>query len=259
MAPPPGVNYDQVAPTYHRRYDFSPMASVATALVALAQDRGATRVLEIGCGTGRWLVDMQAAAPRLYGLDLSGGMLQQARRRNRSFCLARGQASQPPFPDRFFDLVFCVNALHHFDRPRHFVTEASRLLRPGGTLAVVGMDPRQHRERWYIYDYFDGTFEADLSRFPSWKAVAGWLAADGFVHIERGAVARVLDHKLGRKVLVDPFLKKEAASQLTLLTDDAYAAGLRRIETAVEKAERAGTELLFPVDLSMIMLTGRRP
>ena len=139
------------------------------------------RILEVGCGTGKWLADLSAStlyakASRVFGLDLSMGMLRQAHRREPPLRLTRGRAEQLPFPAATFDLVYCVNAIHHFDRPRAFISEACRLLRPGGRLAVIGMDPHGRRESWYVYRYFEGVYETDLRRFPSWADVAGWMA-----------------------------------------------------------------------------------
>ena len=69
--------------------------------------------------------------------------------------------------------------------------------------------------------------------------------------------ARILDHKVGREVLDDPFLRKDSTSQLVLLSDEAYAAGLRRIEAALTEAEAVGRALIFPDDISIAMLVGR--
>jgi hypothetical protein len=57
-------------------------------------------------------------------------------------------------------------------------------------------------------------------------------------------------------VLGDPFLEKEATSQLTLLSDEAYSSGLRRIEEAIAVAELAGETLTFPTDLMIAMVVG---
>ncbi len=61
--------------------------------------------------------------------------------------------------------------------------------------------------------------------------------------------------RAGRAVLADPFLRQDAVSQLALLSAEAYAAGLRRIEGALAEAEEAGEVLVFPDDLSLAMLT----
>jgi ubiquinone/menaquinone biosynthesis C-methylase UbiE len=250
------VDYDRIAPSYNRRFADGEQSGVAAALLDLADTLAAGQILEVGCGTGHWLAGLRSITGRLYGLDLSACMLAQAQRREERLCLARGRAGQLPFPDASFDLVYCVNALHHFQRQRAFVSEAWRLLRPSGALAMVGMDPRTLQRRWYVYDYFEDTYETDLARFPSWGTVVDWMVMAGFEQFQWWPVERILDHKIGRAIWADPFLEKESCSQLTLLTDEAYAAGLKRIDAALTEAEAAGEALTFATDLVLTMLVG---
>ncbi len=250
------VDYDCIAPGYDRRYiNGSGQRGIAEELQALT--RGKERVLEVGCGTGHWLAGLHTAAGTLVGLDLSAGMLAQARARAEPLHLARGRACCLPFGDVCADLVYCVNAIHHFQRQRDFIFEARRLLRPHGSLVVAGSDPRAHRHRWYIYDYFPGTYETDLDRFPSWGTVLDWMIEAGFEQIEWRLVERIEDHKTGRDIFSDPFLQKDACSQLALLSDEAYAAGLRRIATALAEAEARGAPITFSTDLWQAILVGR--
>jgi SAM-dependent methyltransferase len=256
------VDYDRIAPGYDRRFiDGSEQRALAAALLALARDRArerdVVRILEVGCGTGHWLASLRQASATRYGLDLSAGMLAQAKARGDALHLARGNACSLPFGDACADLVYCVNAIHHFQRQRDFLFEARRLLRPGGALVVAGMDPRAHRHRWYIYDYFPGTYETDLDRFPSWGTVADWMIEAGFQRIEWRLVEQIQDPKQGRDVFSDPFLQKDACSQLALLGDEAYAAGLRRIATALAESEARGQSITFPTDLWLAMLIAR--
>ena len=65
----------------------------------------------------------------------------------------------------------------------------------------------------------------------------------------------IVDPKYGRAVLDDPFLKKHATSQLALLSDEAYAAGLRRIKAALAEADN---DLCFPVEIISEMIVGQR-
>jgi ubiquinone/menaquinone biosynthesis C-methylase UbiE len=258
------VDYDRIASGYNRRFEANGTPGVAVALQSLARtlagehegDSRALSVLEVGCGTGHWLAGLEGGH-RLWGLDLSAGMLHQARQRPVALHLVRGRAGRLPFATGSFDLVYCVNALHHFEDRAGFVVEARRLLRAGGALAVVGLDPRRARQSWYVYDYFPGTYEADLARFPSWGTVADWMIAAGLGPLAWRRVEEIHDTKQGRAVLRDPFLQKDATSQLTLLDDEAYAAGLRRIQSALVAAERAGQTLSFATDLTLDMLVGR--
>lgn len=253
------VNYDPIAPTYDRRYVINTLPGVTATLRSLVEPNRSARILEVGCGTGRWLTQLGPIASQAYGLDRSPAMLGQARGRQVNLKLVGGHALQLPFPDASFDLVFCVNALHHFGGPRSFIAEARRLLRPNGRLAVIGMDPHAGRDDWYVYHYFPGTYEVDLARFPGGDTILAWMCAAGFDGVERRIAEHIFHSLIGRDVLDDYFLGKEATSQLTLLTDEAYAAGLDRIEGALRKAEAAGEGLVFPVDIYLMLFTGQVP
>lgn len=250
------VNYDEIAPTYHQRYIQSDLEGVAAALRDLVRVFQAERVLEVGCGTGRWLAELKPLVLYLYGLDRSSGMLSQAQQLLGPAWLANGDAVRLPFPDAVFDVIYSVNAIHHFSRPEIFVAEARRVLRPGGALAIIGMDPHTGRDRWYLYDYFEGTREADLRRFPSGGMVWDWMVRAGFVRMDWRTVEHIRAAHAGREVLGDHFLQKHSTSQLVLLTDEVYAAGRSRIEVEVRRAEAAGEAVVFPVDLWMTMVTG---
>lgn len=250
------VDYNQIAASYHKRYMDNPLMGTTTALVALAQERSPQQALEVGCGTGRWLEELQPYSAQVIGLDPAMGMLRQAGQRQGTLRLVGGQAEHLPFPDAAFDLVLCVNALHHYYEPRAFVSEARRLLRPGGALAIVGMSLPITRDQWYIYRFFEGTYETDYRRYAAWGTVLDWLVSEGFEAATWQVVERIDHPWTGRAVLDDPFLKKETTSQLALLSDEAYAAGLARIEEALAQADAAGETPVFQVKIQLGMLVG---
>ena len=261
MTPEKHVDYDQVAPTYDQRFAYyaGERKGVAAALLSLAYDVHAERILEVGCGTGHWLQILRPLGYQVYGLDSSFGMLQRARTRASYglLHLVRATANALPFQRYLFDMVFCVNVLHHFDDPANFIRDARLLLRSGGALAVIGMNPHTGRDQWYLYDYFPGTLEADLRRYPSSGMLTDWMIAAGFDVVRWQVVERLLDTRVGRDIFAGPMLHKNSTSQLTLLTDEAYAGGIARIRSVVKRAEAAGEKLVFPVDISLAMVTGR--
>ena len=152
-------------------------------------------------------------------------------------------------------MVFCVNVLHHFYDPSGFVNNTHRLIKQDGILAVIGMNPHDGRDRWFLYDYFPGTYETDLGRYPSVSAILNWMMEAGFENITTSVAERILDTRMGRDVLPLP---KDFTSQLTLLSQEAYAAGTGRIETALAEAEEEGKVVEFPVDISLHMISGRK-
>lgn len=253
------VDYDSLSPTYNRRYQKPDTEPVGDALVVLASSLGADRILEVGCGTGHWLVRLNAVTAPVHGLDASVGMLREARTREASLALVQGTAGRLPYTAGAFDLVYCVNALHHFPDPRAFLAEAYRLLHPGGAVACAGSDPHGHRDGSYTYQYFDGTYATDLTRFASWATILSWMRAAGFVELDSRVAVRIRDPKIGEHVFADPFIEKSACSQLALLTDQAYAEGLARIRRAIADAKARGEEIVFATDLKLALLTGRKP
>jgi SAM-dependent methyltransferase len=192
------------------------------------------------------------------GLDYSLGMLRQARGRGEA-AVTQGEAGALPYPAAAFDLVFAVNALHHFHDPARFVSAARRVLRPGGALLMVGLDPHAGRDRWFIYDYFPETRALDLARYPSAGQQLDWLAAAGFEHAEWRLAERIQDAAHGRALFATHFIEKYSGSQLALLTDAQYQAGLARIHAALAAAEAARQSIDFISDLRLNAVIGYAP
>ncbi|HYH59395.1 MAG TPA: class I SAM-dependent methyltransferase [Thermoleophilaceae bacterium] len=102
-------------------------------VAALAPARHA---LDIGCGDGV----LSAAIPteQLTLADVSAVALERARRRLPEAAAVEVEPDAPlPFADSAFDLVVCTEALEHVHDLQLFLSEARRVLAPGGRLAVT--------------------------------------------------------------------------------------------------------------------------
>jgi SAM-dependent methyltransferase len=215
--------------------------------------------LEVGSGTGFWLNLLHTIVPDVFGLDYSLGMIREAQRQPAPLKLLRGSAVQLPYRDQTFDLVYCVDAIHHFVDHRRFISEAFRVLKPGGALAVIGHDPHEGTSKWYIYDYFNGVLDTDLRRYPSGRSVMHSMDAEGFINASTKTVEHILNVHVGDAVLRDPFLKKSATSQLALLSDQEYASGIRRLEQAIASASARQEKIIFSSDIHVQMFLGYKP
>lgn len=251
------LDYDPLAPTYDQRYAASPMHSTGLSLLALAGKTPSGRILEAGCGTGHWLSELASHGYAIFGLDFSAGMLDQARASGA--LRTRGDAVHLPFAPGVFQLVFCVNALHHFGNPPRFIQAAAHCLAPGGVLAIFTSDPHDASEAWFVYDYFPGVWENDLVRFHPRQSILEWMVQAG-LQVQPPQIAEQIDEpKNGRSILADPFLQKHACSQLALLSVPEYEAGLAAIRADLEAAEQRGETLVFPSRFTLWLLTGWKP
>lgn len=101
------------------------------------------RVLEIGFGPGTAIRLAALRAAHVSGIDVSGEMVQQALRRNRSAVRAGrvdlrvGTVSRLPYPDGSFTVVFEVNSLDHWDDQAQGLREMWRVLHGGGRLLLA--------------------------------------------------------------------------------------------------------------------------
>ncbi len=105
-----------------------------------ACSRASGAVLEVAVGTGLNLPHYPAGAA-ITGLDLSGGMLDIARRRaaeiGRAVSLRQGDAQALPFAEASFDTVVCTFGLCAIPDADAAIDEMVRVLRPGGRLILV--------------------------------------------------------------------------------------------------------------------------
>jgi ubiquinone/menaquinone biosynthesis C-methylase UbiE len=251
------LNYDKIASDYNQRYPESQQWERGQALHALAVGLKAKTILEVGSGTGYWLNMLHPVTTNLYGLDYSMGMIGQARRQPATLRLAQGTGTHLPYRSGTFDLIYCVDAIHHFGDHRAFIREAFRLLRPNGALAIIGHDPHSaDTSSWYIYNYFDTVYDTDLRRYPAGTSVMKWMEQDGFRDVSSQIVERIQNVHKGDEVLNDPFIKHNATSQLALLSEETYQSGMERINEALMDAKERSEQVVFRSEINVKMFLG---
>jgi ubiquinone/menaquinone biosynthesis C-methylase UbiE len=169
----------EVAEYYNRmakRYGRFPCQRVLKRVLARGVEKG--KAIDVGSGPGTFPIFLTKAIPgiRFKGIDLSPMMVDIARRNAEEEGLADkiefevGSAYSLPVEDHSLDLVLCITALHHLDRPVDFFNEVSRSLKQGGAFVIVDF----HRDASFIFiGIFNLLWKAFFGRHP--KASKGFI------------------------------------------------------------------------------------
>ncbi len=100
------------------------------------------RVLDAGCGKGRFAVHVKRAYPRasVVALDLATAMLRAA---PAELGRVAGSMLELPFPSEAFDAAYATESLEHAVDIETAVAELCRVLKPGGRLVIIDKNARQ--------------------------------------------------------------------------------------------------------------------
>jgi ubiquinone/menaquinone biosynthesis C-methylase UbiE len=110
-------------------------------LTGLTLGQAGLSVLDVGTGTGFLAFLLAEMGQRVTGIDVSAGMLEQARRKasesRLDVAFREADAEDTPFSDDFFDLVISRYVLWNLPNPSRAVAEWKRIVRPGGKVGVI--------------------------------------------------------------------------------------------------------------------------
>lgn len=123
---------------FNRQIDKLQFRAIRRAL-AMGEIQPGVRVLDVGCGTGRWVRRYRGFGFSATGIDATPGMLRLARQSGTDAPLIAGEANRLPFPDAVFDLVSDITVVQHIPTviQAAALSEMVRVLRPGGCLILM--------------------------------------------------------------------------------------------------------------------------
>lgn len=218
-----GWQLEQSGPEAYEQYlvpgMFEPWAERLIKRVDLSAD---DRVLDVACGTGivaRCTASRLGNGGTIVGLDINEGMLAMAKATvaeiQPNITWQRGDATELPFPDESFDVVFCQQALQFFEDPRVALEEMHRVLTPSGRIAASVWRPLEYNPGYVVLadalERHVGDDAATMMRspFPAWDGddfrslVYDGAFSEFSITIEIGSM---------RYPSAEEFVRREAAS-----------------------------------------------
>jgi ArsR family transcriptional regulator len=163
-------NFEEHGGPDGRERQLVPGRSWAAWARALGHLLPAVRVADLGCGDGYLTIETSRWASRVIAIDRSKPVLERARalarrRRVSNVTWRQGEIEQVPLRDASVDVAILSQALHHAGDPARALSEAARIVVPGGRVLVL--DLREHDQEWVaerLGDRWQGFSDEQLTR-----------------------------------------------------------------------------------------------
>ncbi len=259
------AGWRRLAVSYHTT--LGPLTSAAAeSILAAAQPREGDRLLDIGSGPGCIAAAAADAGLSVTGCDISESMVDLARSLHPNLDFDLADARALPYGDESFDVVTLGFLLLHTALPDLMVSEAVRVLRPGGRLvASVYDDPSRARFVGLFGEATRGihltppTMPPGPSLFDLVTAplLEELLADAGLTDVEVQSLA--VNHRLADAgEMYDQFKRGTVRAAAPLEAQDAATESLI-VDALADKIEPYRVDAGYSIPAAFLLATGRKP
>ncbi|GIF63207.1 hypothetical protein Ais01nite_12420 [Asanoa ishikariensis] len=213
------------------------LAAWRTAVARHLSPRPGMRVLDLGAGTGRWA---RAFTTWFPGIEVLAVEPSEAMRTRSVFApVVAGDAAHLPLDDDSVDGAWMSTVIHHVPDLAAAAHELRRVLRPGAPLLIRSAFAGRH-EGITLFRWFPEAIRV-LDTYPSIAEVEDAFSRAGF---ETAALEQIPQTTAASLREAATALRRDAHTPLKLITDDEYAAGLRRMHEGTRVENRPVVDVL---------------
>jgi len=123
-------------------------------IVETFKEHKVKKVLDLGCGSGKYTIYLSEQGFEVYGIDISTEGLKKTKERlkEKGFKANLRAGSiyrRLPYPDNFFDAIICIRTINHakIESIKRTIKEVKKILKPGGLIFVTTRRKREKEKR----------------------------------------------------------------------------------------------------------------
>ena len=188
------------------------------------------KILDIGCGTGKYGEMMQENGYKVVGIDKSETQIKQAKQLIEAY---KADATNMPFNDNSFDactMIIMIQQLTKEERIKAF-REVYRVLKTNGILVIKTCSHEDLQYR-FTAKFFPKTLKIDEERYPDISELREELSDFSKVEVENSSI---IVEKSKDKYLEQ--YKKRGTSNFSFLTDDEIYEGIKKFEETYKEQD----------------------
>ena len=245
-------NYDVISENYDKTRTAVGIEIILGYLSSLNKDRKKVQILDAGCGTGNYALEIKKHYPNVWCADFSMGMLEKCQKKfskiGQKINLLRCDISKLPFRDTSLDAIICNQSLHHLDEPdsqfkklAQFFQQAARCLNSNGLLLINTITHQQLHDGVWWGDLIKPAVERMKQRFTTNKQLEELLDQVGLVITNRVVALDTIIQQHGyfnQNALFDKTFR-DGDSHFSLLTPYELTEILQRVSEMRKRNELA--------------------
>jgi len=145
-----------------------------------------SKILEFGCGTGRFSIKFLEKGFDVFGVDISSESLSKLRykyKKKATLKWGNGKTAKKIPIGKKFDACVCINIIHHLEKPTDTIKEIKTCLKKKGIIYIF--EPNPLYLPWYVYFASKGILpiEKNILKSSMWN-IKKMLIQQGFKHVK---------------------------------------------------------------------------